>query len=174
MAGNHAKGVTGSLPNTPGDILSRIYASDVYTLETPCWSYKGTPNRCGYSRAKIGGKEVLVHRLAYEHYVGLIPEGLEIDHLCRNRWCCNPAHLEPVSGKENKLRGETLNAGNARKTHCPRGHPYSGSNLRIKVGKKKTCRVCVACSREQASRRYYERKQAGTLRPGRKAGRPLV
>lgn len=85
----------------------------------------------------------LAHRLAYEHYVGPIPEGLELDHLCRNRKCCNHNHLEPVTRRENLLRGDTLPASQVRRTHCPKGHEYTQINTRLHRRK----RQCIACAR---------------------------
>jgi len=79
----------------------------------------------------------LAHRWSYEYFVGPIPDGLVIDHLCRNRSCVNPDHLEPVTQQTNIRRGR----GNPTKTHCPHGHPYSGDNLRIYKGAR-FCRTC--------------------------------
>jgi hypothetical protein len=86
--------------------------------------------------------------------VGPIPEGKQLDHLCRNRACINPEHLEPVTAKENILRGESFSAKNARKTHCIHGHELSGDNLRI----LKHGRVCLECRRTKdriASKKWY-------------------
>jgi len=87
------------------------------------------------------------HRWSYEHHIGPIPAGLQIDHLCSNRACVNPDHLEPVTSTENLRRSN----GNAKKTHCPSGHPYSGDNLRIYRG----ARLCRECHRN------YDRARRG-------------
>src|SRR3990167_5623746 len=92
-----------------------------------CWLWKGADTQ-GYGHFKTKGKYLLAHRFAYETIVGLIPAGLTLDHLCRQRACVNPLHLEPVTRGENVLRGIGRSARNARKTHCIRGHPFDEAN----------------------------------------------
>lgn len=111
-----------------------------------CWLWQGQIERNGYGRAWFKGKRRSAHRLAYELTKGQIPHGLTIDHLCRNRACINPAHLEAVSMRTNVLRGDTITAANARKTHCPRGHVYDRMNSQGR-------RICRTCGRNQL-RRY--------------------
>ncbi len=108
-----------------------------------CWVWQGHQNGWGYGLIKAGGQRRVVHRVAYELRVGPIPDGLVLDHLCRNRACINPAHLEPVTLGENVRRGEGTHARNSRKTHCTNGHPFAGENLLISGG----TRVCRACKR---------------------------
>ena len=103
-----------------------------------------------------GANTMPAHRYAYEELVGPIPEGLQLDHLCRNRSCVNPDHLEPVTCRENLRRGETLNAANLAKTHCPAGHPYAGENLSITA---KGFRECIECGRTR-SREFQRQKRA--------------
>ncbi len=114
---------------------------------TDCWPWLGSKTGYGYGSFRTGSskdgsrRHVMAHRFAYESLRGPIPESLQIDHLCRNRGCQNPAHMEPVTQRENILRGEGLTANEARRTHCPKGHPLSGSNLyRTKLGRR--CRMC--------------------------------
>jgi len=109
-----------------------------------CWEWKATKQPKGYGLFGLEGQSRLAHRVAYELTIGPIPEGLVIDHLCRNRSCVNPAHMEPVTSRENTLRGKTLAAENVKKTHCPKGHPYAGENLYIqpRTGKR-FCRACA-------------------------------
>ena len=101
----------------------------------------------GYTPVTVSGVRVLGHRWVWEAFNGPIPDGLVIDHLCRNPACVNPAHLEPVLQRENLLRGDTFQARNASKTECPQGHQYDEANLiRSKDGRRK----CKACHRERA------------------------
>lgn len=96
------------------------------------------------------------HRQSYELFVGTIPDGMTIDHLCRVRACVNPMHLEVVTNRENVLRGETLQAANARKTHCPRGHLLSGDNLYLRPdGKGRDCKTC----RRETMRKWYAKNR---------------
>lgn len=83
-----------------------------------------------------------VHRVAWETLRGPIPDGMQLDHLCRQRACWNPDHLEPVSPRENVLRGVGITAMNAKKTHCPQGHPYDDANTGITSTGKRRCRAC--------------------------------
>lgn len=107
-----------------------------------CWTWTAAKIRTGYGRFSIGvGNHVYAHRFAYEDLVGPIPDGLTLDHLCKNRACVNPKHLEPVSLRDNILRGDSPSAAHARKTHCPEGHPYEGNNL-LRSGGSRRCRIC--------------------------------
>lgn len=106
-----------------------------------CWLWTAGDNGEGYGRFWTGTGSMQAHRFAYELLVGPIPEGLQIDHLCRVRRCVNPAHLEPVTQRENILRGTSPQAKNATKTHCPKGHPYNEENTRWHRGSR-YCRVC--------------------------------
>lgn len=143
-------------------ITAEEYIQDrvVIDPETGCWEWLLCHNSDGYSRAVFLGKEWKAHRLSYVTFVGPIKDGLTIDHLCRNRGCLNPDHLEVVSLKENILRGDGWGGKHRRKTQCVRGHAFDESNTLVNA---RGWRVCVTCKREkarEASRRrkgYYDR-----------------
>ena len=94
----------------------------------------------------------------YEHYVGKIPDNLELDHWWKNPLCCRPGHLEPVTHKENVLRGTGLAAINAVKTHCPYGHEYTEENTFFILKNKRGCKICLKDrNKEKNSKRSTER-----------------
>ena len=113
-----------------------------------CWVWRGPKNPAGYGVIGVHGKKHLVHRLSFalsKHSV----DGRSIDHLCRNRSCSNPEHLEPVTIQENNRRG--LEARGGPVTHCKHGHEYTPANTYIN-GKQD--RLCRECNRNRAARRY--------------------
>lgn len=140
---------------TDEDLLARLQARIIVSVDeysgTPCWIWVGgdvdkRPGKGGYARYKRLGKRRVVHRLMYELLVGEIPEGMCLDHLCRNRSCCNPSHLEAVTAKENIKRGDTgkeLARKQRAKTHCPHGHEYTPDNTYYVMPHKG--RACITC-----------------------------
>lgn len=120
-----------------------------------CWEWTGAKNR-GYGTTVYDGRQRSCHHMTYTLLVGEIPKGLQIDHLCRNPACCNPAHLEPVTASENCKRGthgQKCKERGAEITHCPQGHEYIGDNLYVKPNGRRECRACV----RESGRRYRER-----------------
>lgn len=122
--------------------------------EGGCWLWSASTNKgYGVFWDPTEGRTVGAHVYAYRLLVGPIPEGMELDHLCRVRACVNPAHLEPVTSKTNTLRGESPSAINARKTECPQGHPYDEENTYVNpTSGKRLCRTC---------QRQHDRKRSG-------------
>ncbi len=107
-----------------------------------CWLWTASKNTKGYGHFRLDGKVVGAHRVAYELWVGSIPQGLEIDHLCRTPPCVNPAHMEPVTRRINVLRGVSFAAVFARRTHCGNGHLLSGKNVYIDPHGARICKIC--------------------------------
>jgi hypothetical protein len=126
------------------------------TKTDSCWLWSGGASGGGYGRVRYGKTHQLqAHRVIYEAMVGPIPEGMQIDHLCRVRHCVNPDHLEAVTAAENNRRSNSPTACNARKTHCPQGHPYDEQNTDLRPDGGRRCR---ACSRVHALRYYHAKK----------------
>ena len=118
-----------------------------------CLIWTGCHGGQGYGWLRVDGRAHPAHRLAYEHFIGPIPEGLTIDHLCRNRLCVNWQHLEAVTRGENVLRGIGFAAINKAKTHCPAGHEYTPENtFRDKGTGWRKCRTCGNIRSREARR----------------------
>ena len=115
-----------------------------------CWFWLGAHTNAGYGVFSWKSKRRYAHRVSYELKNGPIPLGLEIDHKCRMRGCCNPDHLDAVTHRENILRGESPSAKHAKKTHCPRGHPLIEGNL---VKRKNNGRDCKRCHADREKKR---------------------
>ena len=117
----------------------------------PCWEWTGATARGGYGQIRLAGRMVYVHRVAYEIWLGPVPgsaagamrgDGLDVDHLCRNRLCVNPAHLEAVTSWVNNVRSLSPSAVNAAKTHCIRQHKFSEMNTYVRADGSRDCRPC--------------------------------
>ena len=121
-----------------------------------CWLWTG-PLAGGYPL--LGGRDY-AHRVAYTLWVGPIPEGLTLDHLCRTPACVNPKHLEPVTLRENILRGTSPAARNAAVTRCPAGHQYDQSNTHITKSGSRHCRTCHRERERERSQRLREARRA--------------
>lgn len=156
-------GRTASVP-VDQELLAERFWSKVDTSAgiLECWPWQGTLKGNGYGELAIRPAKLLAHRVAYVVNVGPIPAGLQIDHLCRNRLCVNPAHLEPVTSRENTIRGKAF------VTHCPHGHAYTPENTYRRRNGHRYCRECQLQGRRA---RYQPRVRipATTCRSGHPA-----
>ena len=134
-----------NVTDLPARVQQKIAVDD-----TGCWNWLGTKNSRGYGQVSVQGKSKSVHRWTYQTLVGPIPDGLQIDHLCRNKSCCNPAHLEPVTAHVNSLRRPDVH-----KSHCVHGHELTGDNLivRDRGGDGYSMRNCRTCTQAQRKAR---------------------
>lgn len=157
----------------PADLAPRIKVRP----DIGCWEWQGYVKPNGYGQAH---RNDLVHILMWEHYNGTVPPGLTLDHLCRNRRCCNPAHLEPVTARVNILRGVGFAATNAKKYRCTLGHPLVGKNVYLRPDRHgRMCRTCreVVDRRRRAANPSGRDREAPCLLvlhrgPPDRAGRP--
>jgi len=133
--GSTAAAIPVRLAGTPAPI--RFWTKVHFT--GGCWEWTGAKLSNGYG---VFGKMGLAHRYAYEFCIGPIPDGLQLDHLCRVRHCVKPDHLEPVTCRENLLRAGGIMAQRAKRTHCPQGHPYDEANTHITRRNERNCRAC--------------------------------
>jgi len=120
-----------------------------------CWIWKAYRDKDGYGNITINKQPKRAHCISYELFKGEIPQGLQIDHLCRNTSCVNPEHLEVVTLRENLLRGDTYAANNIKKTHCPQGHEYNKANTYRDKNDGWYCRLC----RRVAQQRYLQKQK---------------
>jgi hypothetical protein len=139
-------------PNTIQNLQSRIRINQ----KTGCWIWTG-PLRYGYGDCSFKGiKTRRVHKVFYILFKGPVPTGLVLDHLCRNRACVNPGYLEPVTARENTLRGRGITARAARKKRCKYGHAFTPVNTRTGTDGSRICRTCT----RRLSAEQHERERA--------------
>lgn len=134
----------------PNRVLKKI------SIGEGCWEWQGYCRPNGYGEVRVNTVRWYIHRYVYTETVGPIPEGLVLDHLCRNTSCCNPDHLEPVTLGENTRRGRNTHR---EKTTCPQGHEYDEANTYHNPSGFRQCRIC----NNAASARYKQRKKAGKI-----------
>ena len=152
-----------SIPANRVPVAERLWAkvvlgpvSEVRPDLGPCWMWHNGRERV-YPHLAVDGRWIVAHRLAYELTRGPIPEGLQLDHLCRVPGCVRPLHHEVVTPRENYLRGVSGPAVNAAKTHCIHGHPFDAQNTKwVRGGRRRDCRTCG----REALRRFRAAKRA--------------
>lgn len=142
-----------SVPNNYVDMIMHRLAARTVESDSGCWIWTGQLDESGYGKFKMRGRRSTgSHRASWLVYRGDIPEGLVVDHLCRNRACVNPWHMDLVTVRVNTRRGEMAGrVGHAKDTHCKNGHPFSGANLYVyRERSGYVRRVCIECRRRRS------------------------
>lgn len=129
---------------SPADLPERIAKKISVDTDSGCWLWAGALSQ-GYGSVSLDGRSQRAHRVVYKLLAGEIPDGLQLDHLCRVRRCVNPSHLEPVTNRENAIRGVGWAGQHARKTHCVNGHEFSPENTYVwaRDPRRRYCRACT-------------------------------
>lgn len=144
----------------PGRVTRSLYdrVFSKVRITDDCWEWTASKKNKGYGQISMPGRSPAeAHRVVYELLVGPVPKGLELDHLCRNHSCVNPAHLEAVTHQVNMSRMQVRV-----RTHCPQGHPYSGDNLYVSSKGYKFCRACNNAATRRLKARKREERRAAT------------
>lgn len=134
-----------------------FWVARIVYMDNGCWLWTGAKVPKGYGVAQRRGfKSTMIHRLVYEKMVGPVPEDLQLDHLCLNRLCVNPDHLEPVTNRENSIRRPFVQNARAA-THCKRGHELTLENTYIAPASgSRVCRACITHSQTK----YQQRRKS--------------
>ncbi len=143
-------------PRAKRPVEDRLWEKVDRKTDAECWRWLASLNKAGYGQFNIDNKMKRSHRVTYELLRGPIPEGLVLDHLCRNRWCVNPWHMEAITNVENVRRGAHF----WDPEKCPRGHEYTDENT---ASDRHGYRVCLTC-RRMLARERYRRNRTGPLR----------
>ena len=141
----------------PDNVAPKLCLGADWNDRGPCWEWTAAKTD-GYGVVQFQGRVQRAHRVVWACLVGPLADELELDHLCRNRGCSNPGHLEPVPGVVNNARGESPSARHARQTHCLRGHAFTPENTYLRARGRKTERFCRACCRLRDQQRYAASK----------------
>lgn len=130
-----------------------------YQVINNCWLWQGRIEPNGYGKFWKDGKTIYAHVFSYEFFNGIIPETMTVDHLCKNKSCVNPFHLDLATRVDNVLRGNNEIARNKTKTHCPQGHEYKGENLYSAKDGSRKCNMCMKFkhAKRNAERKYLKR-----------------
>ena len=143
--------------------LKNFYAN-IIPDERGCWVWIGERIKGGYGRLRSGHrKRWMAHRWSYTQFIGPIPDGLTIDHVCRNTSCVNPTHLDAVTMRENLVRGTGFVAVNAAKTQCIRGHAFDETNTRTTRAGTRQCRTCETARLKVYNQRRGPRRRKETV-----------
>jgi hypothetical protein len=141
-------------PKRRPTLRERLLSKAVINWETGCWEWTASKTGDGYGKLGVNGKTRDAHAVAYELIEGPVPDGLELDHTCRVRRCINPAHLEPVTHRENMLRAPYFGSD----THCKAGHEWTEENT-YTYRAQRCCRACNAASHKQRYVRRADRQE---------------
>lgn len=137
------------MPGTHAPVSERIERHCIPEPNTGCWLWTGHLDKYGYGKITVGRSSRLAHRIAYEAFIGPIPDGLTLDHRCRTPQCVNPAHMDPMPLKDNILLGRSPAALASRRDRCHLGHVYTDGSFVFYRG----VRYCLVCRRLRQERR---------------------